>query len=57
MPNIIKNKPKPKKVVKKSPKLTALSPVSTKKTASAHSKIKHSPAEYYNCLLTYANQN
>jgi hypothetical protein len=39
------------------PSLLPAKTSSAKKTASAHSKVKHSPAEYYNCLLTYANQN
>ena len=47
MPRITKNN-LPKKV--KSNK-------SRPKKSSSRSKTKHSPIDYYNCLLTYANQN
>jgi hypothetical protein len=64
MPNIIKTKP-PKKVVKliQRSKKTAKNKVSAKPKSltpvrpTPKSRPKSSPTDYYNCLLTYANQN
>ena len=55
MPNIIKLKPK-KKVAPKSKKQTLTVPA-LPKTAKSTAKSKTSAPDYFNCLLTYANQN
>jgi len=68
MPNIIQRNlnqgsskvtsvPKPKKKVAPKSKKQIISAPNLPKTAKRTPKSKHSTLDYYNCLLTYANQN
>ena len=56
MPQIIKESKKTKNPKKTVVKKTQLVPLTRTKKTSSRSRTKHSPTDYYQCLMNYAQQ-